>query len=102
MTWKKNINYVSNKLRTVSFLIYKASSTLDDKSPKIIYNISLFSHTLTIVVKHGETHYYTTNIQCLYLLQKSHTNITHSEYFASTNKLFVKLNILKLGIMLYI
>ena len=40
---------------------------------------------------------YSTNIQCLYLLQKRVVrNVTHSEYLASTNELFIKLNILKL------
>ena len=44
-----------------------------------------------------------TNSQCLYLRQKRvMRNVTHSEYLASTNELFVKLNILKVkGIVKY-
>ena len=34
MTQKKHINCVSNKLRTVSFPLYKASRIFDDKSLK--------------------------------------------------------------------
>ena len=67
MTWKEHINYVSNNLRTVYFLIYKASSISDDKSLKLITYHSL-TQLLTIVVKHGET-----RIQCLYLLQQYYT-----------------------------
>ena len=45
----------SIKLRTVSFLIYKASSILDCNSLKILY-VSLFIHILTIAVRFGEIH----------------------------------------------
>ena len=44
LTWKKHINYISTKLRTVSFLIYKASSILDCNCFKILY-VSLFLPT---------------------------------------------------------
>ena len=72
------INYVSNKLRTVFFLIYKASSILDAKSLKIPYSISLF-YIIDYCETWGNT--YITNVQCLYLLQKRVIrNITHSEY----------------------
>ena len=56
MTWKKRIHYVSNKLTTVSFLINKVSSILDDKSLKILYIYHCLTHILTIIVKYKETH----------------------------------------------
>ena len=43
---EKHINYVSNKLRTVYFPIYKASSILDNK--KIIYITVLPTYWLEI------------------------------------------------------
>ena len=68
MTWKKHINYVFNKLRTVSFLIYKASSILDDKSLKTLYISLFYPHIDYCCEVWGNT--YTTHIQCLYLLQR--------------------------------
>ena len=37
LTWKNHINYISTKLRTVSFVIYKASSINKCKYLKILY-----------------------------------------------------------------
>ena len=68
MNWKKHRNYVSNKLRTVSFLIYKASSILDEKNLKIIYLSLFYPHIDNCCEIWGNN--YSTNIQCSYLLKK--------------------------------
>ena len=66
---KQHINYVSNKLRTVSFLMYSS----------ILYiHISLFCLHIGYCELLGNI--YTTNIQCFYLLQNIDVwNIAHTE-----------------------
>ena len=83
MTQKKHINFVSNKLRTVYFLIYKASSILEDKSLNIIYISLFYPHIDYCCEVWGNI--YTINIQ--YLLQKGVIqNITYSKYLTSANE----------------
>ena len=95
LTWKKHIEYVSSKLRKVSFLLYKASLTF--------YITLYFIHILTIVVKYGATRIKRLpNVSKLYLLQERVIRtITHSEFLSNTAKLFNRLGILKMKDIAY-
>ena len=86
--------YVSNKLGTVSFHIYKASSILDYKSlNKSIYIIVLYTYCLLLwnIGKHIFNNY----SMFIFTTKRVIRNVTHSEYLASTNE-YIKLNVLKL------
>ena len=91
-----NINYISTKLRTLYLcIIYKASSILDCNSLKILYVSLFYPHFDYYCEIWGNK--YKTSFQCLFILQKIVIRtITHSNYLANTNEIFVKLCVLKL------
>ena len=100
LSWKKHIKYVSTKLRTASFLIYKSSHILDCKSLKVSYLSLLYPRVDYCCEVWGNAH--KSNIQCLFLLQKNvKRTITQSDYLANTNVLFYHLNILNLNDIMY-
>ena len=68
LNWKKHISYVTFKLRTISFVLFKASKVLDCRSLKIPYFSLFYPHIDYCCEVWGNT--YKSNIHSLFLLQK--------------------------------
>ena len=94
LNWKPHIQLVKSKLSKTLSIIYKASKLINCEGMFTLY-CSLFLPYLTYCCEiWGNT--YTTNVNCLYVIQKKLVRIIHHEgRLAHTNCLFQQMHSLK-------
>ena len=94
LNWKPHIQLVKSKLPKTLCIMYKASKLINYEGMFTIY-CSLFLPYLTYCCEiWGNT--YTTNVNCLYVIQKKLVRINHHEgRLAHTNCLFQQMHSLK-------
>ena len=95
LKWKEHIKMITSKLSKTIAIMHRTKYILDTNARLILYYCFYHMCHIVVVLLWGNT--YTSNIDCLYLLQKKVVRIVCGVgYRDHTNELFSELRILEL------
>ena len=94
LSWKSHISHVANKISKLIGIIFRSSFYLLGTSLRILYYSIIYPYLEYCNLVWAST--YSSNLCCIVLLKKRAIRILNeSEFYAHTDPLFTKLNILK-------
>ena len=97
---KAQIDFVSSKLRNVSFMIFKISNILNTTRLKILYYSLFYQHLYYCSELWSNTYY--NNVKSLVVLQeKVVRTISHNDSNVPSNNIFYSLNIIENSTLSY-